>query len=220
MNQLLHDTDLQIKSCLAYEILRDPAEWLGSPSTSFLESFLSGVFSRAEITTPGFPIWRIHGVLGDQAFSQKFVNATGRPNLSIGWATAIEFSHFSLYEGFGKLRDEALEWHLLNGVDTDSKTKVNSSTELDANQFWYRFAKRPPMYMGGSTGWNLFCFLNGMEKGGNWLGLNEMPELSNIFNAIKNRSQKSYGSSFGAFRTTRAEDLLQWAGLDGMKLNI
>ena len=67
--------------------------------------------------------------------------------------------------------------------------------------------------MGDESGWGLYCFLNGMQKGGDWLGLAPMPRLDDIFGGIKRRSERSYGSEFAAFRVYDARGLLKWVNL-------
>ena len=69
------------------------------------------------------------------------------------------------------------------------------------------------MFMGGTSGWRLFCFLNGMGRGGDWLELPEMPRFRAIFGGITAQSKQSYGSPFAAFRVYNAQELLERVGL-------
>lgn len=203
----------QLDSCLAYEVLRNPVDWIGSASTKYLEGILAGAHLRASYTRTDLPCWRISGVLDDPAFYKQFVDATGHPTMSIRWATAIELTHFSLTEGFEELREKALSWHRLKGVDINENYKTCWLWEGDIDQFWSSLSRRPAMYMGDPSGWMLFCFLNGMDRGGDWLQLPDMPRLDEIFGRIKTESEKSCGTPFGAFRMCNAQTLLKWAGL-------
>lgn len=209
------DREVEMDACLAYEVLRHPDEWLGYPSTKLLRGFLQGADIRASYVQPQFPQWRISGVLNDPAFYQQFVDATGHSALSIIWDTAIAMTHFSLAAGFSKLKEKALAWHRLNGVviSKDETQSPNDRIDDDVDRFWSGFAHRPAMYMGDATGWMLYCFLQGMNRGGDWLGLPKMPRLCEVFGGITRRSEESYGSPFAAFRIYDAKQLLEWVGL-------
>lgn len=211
------NSEAEIRQCLAYEVLREPDEWLGSPSTLNLQAFLFGAESRASCVRPSLPRWRVFGVLEEPEFYGSLVAATGRPSLTLKWAAALEMTHFSAAAAYAKLYQDALVWHREHGVNrTESvhqwRREIDSASER-ARIFWEGFAKRPAMYIGSLTGWRLFCFLSGMDRGGDWLTLPEMPMLRGIIDAISERSRKSYGTSFAAYRVYSAEDLLEWAGL-------
>ncbi len=207
----------EIESCLAYQVLRDPDEWIGAPSASYLQAFLLGAEIRASCVKPSLPRWRVFGVLEDTKFYKPFVAATGHPTLSIKWAIALEMTHFSISAGYTKLRDDALAWHNEHGVAVretvhkwySEKTSISERAQI----FWTHFAQRPAVFMGDTSGWGLYCFLSGMGRGGDWLALPEMPRLGDIINRIAGQSEDAYGSPFAAFRVYRAEKLLEWAGL-------
>ena len=209
------DYETEIESCLAYTVMQSPDPWIGSPSTIYLKAFLLGASWRQDYVASQLPDWHIFGVLNDPTFYKPFIDATGHPTLTIGWATALAMTHHSLAEGFTELRDSALAWHRKNGVAKDQfDTQSPDNSVIEAPQvFWNRLATRPGMYCGDDSGWALYCFLNGMHKGGDWLGLSPMPELDNVFGSITARSERSYGSPFAAFRVCKAQGLLQWAGL-------
>lgn len=205
------DRETEIEACLAYAIMRDPDHWIGCPSSKYLDVFLQAVAFRRDFAGSSVPDSRISGVLNEPAFSQQFVDATGHPTLAIRWATAIEMTDLSLAVGFAKLYRAAIDWHRTYGVITADSPGVFRGR--DAEQFWYSFAKCPPLFMGDESGWGLYCFLNGMQKGGDWLGLAPMPRLDDIFGGIKRRSERSYGSEFAAFRVYDARGLLKWVNL-------
>ena len=206
------DKESQIASCLAYEVLRNPDAWIGYPSPSLLYNFLFGADLRARFGHPSFPDWRIYGVLNDRAFYHPFVKATGHPTLTFNY-TALEMTHFSLVEGFAKLRDEALAWHRAKGIYLQETDNSGSFSALDVERFWPAFFDKPAMYTGSRSGWPLYCCLSGMERGGDWLQLPEMPRLREIFGAIKTFSENHYGSPFAAFRFHDAQELFKRAGL-------
>ena len=211
------NTKAEIDQCLAYEVLREPDEWLGTPSPSDLQAFLLGAESRASCVRPSFPRWRVFGALEEPEFYTSLVAATGHPSLTIKWATAVEMTNFSLAAACAKLYSDALAWHREHGVNREKSVHEWQSEIVSASErarlFWEGFTKRPAMYLGSLTGWRLYCFLSGMDRGGDWLALPQMPMLSRIINYISDRSKESYGSSFAAFRVCDAEDLLEWAGL-------
>jgi hypothetical protein len=203
----------QIRSCLGYEVLRNPDPWIGAPSASFLESFLIGASFRADYVKSDLPPWRISGVLDDPEFYAPFVHATGRPTLTIRWATAVEMTHLSLADGFALLRDRALEWHRSYGVNEDREEPRGQTFGRSPEAFWSELVARPGMFIGDNSGWKLYCFLQGMSRGGDWLDLPDMPRLRDVVSAIAERSVRAYGSSFAAFRIYNAPELLKWAGL-------
>lgn len=203
------DREAEIDSCLAYEVLRNPEQWIGDPAPQPLEAFLAGTRLRDSYVISDLPGWRIYGVLEDPDFYQPFVDATGHPMLTIRWATALEFTHFSRTGAFAQLKDSALAWHREYGVRPPREVGGWSPIP-HPDEFWAGVAKRPAMYMGRSDGWSLYCFLNGMDRGGDWVGLPEMPRLREIFGRIKAHSERSYGSPFGAFRMYDAQALLEW----------
>lgn len=196
--------------------MQSPDSWIGGPSTIYLQTFLSGALFRRDYVASPLPDWRISGVLDDPAFYKRFIAATGHPNLAIRWATALAITHHSFADGFAELRDSALAWHRENGVSEDQCNALKSSgnsAAKDPQAFWNDLAKRPAMYFGDDSGWTLYCFLNGMRTGGDWLGLSAMPDLTNVFGGIMARSKQSYGSPFAAFRIYNAQGLLAWIGL-------
>ncbi len=206
------DKELEIASCLAYEVLRHPDDWLGAAVPSWLQCFLQGTHARACYVQPDLPLWRINGVLADHAFYKPFVRATGHPLAMIRAETALEMAHFSLAAGFATLRDEAIAWHRAHGVRHETRDQ-GAPSKFDIDEFWSYFAKRPGMYIGTPSGWLLYCFLNGMQRGGDWLGLPEMPRLHEIFGGMKSWSEKHYGSSFAAFRFCNVQGLFKQVGL-------
>ena len=62
--------DAEIDSCLAYEVLRHPEEWIGDPAPQSLEAFLGKERSLVTVIVnsdlPGFE--EVHGVLEDPDF--------------------------------------------------------------------------------------------------------------------------------------------------------
>ena len=170
-----------------------------------------GAFLRRDYVGPRIPDGRIFGVLNEPAFNKQFVDATRRPQLTIRWATAIAMTDLSLSAGFNKLKDAAFDWHRQYGL-TMVEPSGESAVDTEG-QFWESFANRPALFMGNDTGWTLYCFLNGMKKGGDWLGLHSMPQLDEIVTGIARRSERAYGSPFAAFRVYNAKGLLEWVGL-------
>ncbi|MEM9251658.1 MAG: hypothetical protein AAGB29_04840 [Planctomycetota bacterium] len=201
--------------CLAYKVLDEPDAYLGVPSTAYLRSYLSGAEMRRLIVDPEFCYARIVGVLGDPNFSQQFVDATNHPKLTIAYASALQFTDFSLADGFAKLRQAAIGWHRRYGWANVENEPAQRDDRL-LEEFWENLVKRTAMYTGGADGWSLFCFLNGMTQGGDWLGLDEVPGLSDAFDKIQGRSRKHYGTGFAAFRFCSTGELLGWAGLPGI----
>ena len=210
------DREAEIESCLAYTVMQSPDPWIGGPSTVYLQAFLSGAIFRRDYVASPLPNWRISGVLDDPAFYKPFIEATGHSTLTIRWATALTMTHHSFAEGLATLRDDALARHREHGVAEDQLNTLKSpgnSAAKDPQAFWNSLANRPAMYFGDDSGWTLYCFLNGMQKGGDWLGLSAMPDLDTVFGGITSRSEQSYGSPFAAFRVYNAQGLLKWVGL-------
>ena len=147
--------EAEIDSCLAYTVLRSPDSWIGGQSTVHLQAFLCGALTRRDYVASPLPDWRISGILDDPKFYLAFVEATGRPTLSIRWATALAMTHHSYAEGFAKLKDEALEWHRKNGITEDQLGILKSPGRLageDPQAFWNSLAEKPAMHFGSNSG--------------------------------------------------------------------
>lgn len=215
--QVASTNEAQIAKCLAYEVLLNPDEWIGGPSTELLHAFLVGAELRFEFTKGDISNWQIAGVLNDPTFYQQFIDATGHPTLTIRWAKALALTHFSLAAGFETLKRSALEWHRAHGPLPDVRPE-HRQIPFTPSTLWSSIARRPPMYMGDASGWTLYCFLNGMANGGDWLQLPAMPGLQEVFSGIQERSRQAYGSPFAAFRMYNAQDLLGWVGLPSNKV--
>ena len=205
--------------CLAWVVLCDYDGWLGEPSPSGLQRVLNGAQARAALTDPSFPCWRIFGPLDQQEFYGPIVARTGRPSLSIKWATAMELLHFSLDEAMADLQALMRGWYEVHELTTVQMVgdpfSINGDGEPDLKGFWRAFAARPGMFLGSGSGVALQQFLTGMDRGGDYLGLPVLPKVRDIVNRIEERSEAAYGSRFGAYRVygQGAQELLGWAGI-------
>lgn len=204
------------EACLAHTVLATYERWLGQASPSGLAAFLGGAHVRASLVEPSLPQWRIWGPLGEESFDGPLVARTGHPSLSIRWALAMEILHFSLPAAMEELR-VLVEQSFASGFDSSAlvgdwpaERPIDDPTN---SWLWSRIARRPGMYLGSSTGTALMHFLNGMEKGGDWLGLPPLSGLAHIVETIAARSSEAYGSPFAAYRLYDAEpeELLAWA---------
>lgn len=192
--------EAQIKACLAYEVLQHPERWIGSPSTVSLRTFLLGAEMRASLR-PKFSRARIWGALKSAGFGEPFVAGTGHSSLTITCFEALQLTHFSQAEGFELLRVKALERHRSRGVEEENiRPYAASGLRFDAGDFWDHVAARVPMYTGSWDSWALYCFMNGLDRGGDWLGLPPAPKLVAPFRALQRISKRGYGSTFGIFR--------------------
>lgn len=203
-----------LDACLAYAVLNNPDDWLGTPSPTALQIFLLGAKQRAAFTDPSLPMWRIFGPLDEPEFDKPLLKRTGRPTLNIRWPTALELLHFSMSDAMAELL------HLVGARFSDDSLTLPGPNPYDWNKadFWRHFARRPAIFIGSGTGRHLGWFLAGLQKGGDWLGLPPDPEADAIIEAIHQHSKKSYGSEFGAFRvydhSGGAKTLLGWAGIE------
>lgn len=130
-------------------------------------------------------------------------------------ATALELIHFSLADALGELR-ELVESKFQRGeVEVAPLGKFPLAAP---DVFWRLIARRPGMYLGGTTGWHLGWYLAGLTDGGDWLELPEFPGAREIVSAIGQQSKDSYGSEFGGYRvydhSDGAKHLLGWAGIE------
>jgi hypothetical protein len=184
---------------------------LGSSSPVDLDAFLAGAQLRAGLTTPTLQSWRIFGPLRDPDFSRPLVARTGHPTLTIRWAHALQFFHFRSDDAMAELKGLVHNWFASGKVDaTDIVGQVCPGEPDPAGAFWTSFLKRPGMYLGDTNGWTLHCFLQGMARGGAWLGLPELPRLREILVELTSQSFDAYGSEFAAFRVYNAPDLIAW----------
>ncbi len=199
-----------LNNCLAYNILADMTPWFGTESLKCLESFLAGVHSRAMLTESEIETWRIFGPLEQREFYEPLVALTGHPQLTIRWSTALELYHFSLPSAVNHLKDLVENWFVNDLVNIESKITVIKQTE---DEFWKQLSQRPAMFIGSESSWLLYCFLKGMNEGGDWLNLPDLNKPREMLEKLEERSKKSYGSTFGGFRVyeNSIHELLKWA---------
>ncbi len=199
--------------CLAWAVLEDGEAWLGGPSPTRLDTLLWGAATRVSLAKCELPSWRIFGPLQDPAFCVPIVARTGHPTLEIKWARALEAIHFSLTEAMRDLRSSVLAWVERHGPGPQDELGEVDLGDVDS--LMARLAGRPGMYLGSNDSWDLRCFLTGMDRGGDWLGVPVLPRLKEIIKSIEDRSREAYGSPFAAYRFYREDPahLLAWAGI-------
>ena len=156
------------------------------------------------------PIWRIYGPLELPDFYLPIVARTGEPGLPIKWAQAIEFLYFSpdsAMEELQRLMLAYVEGHALDETAVSDPTLAH----LDVRSFFAQLAERPGMW-GVANGWALRCLFAGMEAGGDWLGLPELPSVSAAVREIEQKSRDAYGSTWAAYRaySEKPKALLAW----------
>jgi hypothetical protein len=206
-----------LRNCLAYTVVCDPAAWLGDPSPSALQLFLAGTALRVSLTGADVSEWRVFGPLDQSAFYLPLVARTGHPTLSIRWSTALELHHFALPDAMAELKT------LLEQADPSAFPDL----VLPLRRRWpdrspetligllRRLAGRPAMFLGRASGWGLRSYLAGMDRGGEWLQLPLLPGLRDVVDAIENQSLASYGSPFAGYRVyDDPAQLLAWAGIE------
>jgi hypothetical protein len=203
-----------LRGCLAYAVLGDYETWLGTPSPSCLSVFLNGAEARACLLEQALPAWRVYGPLEIPEFYLPLVARTGHPTLSIKWATAVELSHFSLVEAMCEIRTAVEAWVRVHGLVTDEIVH-GFADPAGLNGLLKKLATRPALYLGLHSRWALRCFLAGMDRGGDWLGLPPLPGLRAVVDGLEERSEESYGSRFAAYRVyeTSPSELLGWVGV-------
>jgi len=204
----------QLRDCLASVILDDPATWLGEPSPRMLQAFLDGAKTRAELTRQTLESWRVYGPLDEPDFYLPIVARTGHPTLSIRWATALESLNYSMLDSMLELKALIARWFEERGFDSGSRVGQPAS-DADLPRLLRRLARRPGLFLGEPCGWSLHCYLAGMDRGGDWLGLPPLPGLREVVDGIAERSLESYGSTFAAYRiyNRSPEELLAWVGI-------
>jgi hypothetical protein len=121
-----------------------------------------------------------------------------------------------------ELRTLVETWFYTHGFNSDERVGCDPASGLslveDARQFLARVVQRPGMYLGDCSAWSLYCYLAGMDRGGDWLGLPKLSGLREIVDGIAQHSKEAYGSEFGAYRVYRIApggpaDLLSWVGI-------
>ena len=206
-----------LQNCLAYAVLDDHEAWLGIPSPSCLVSFLDGAATRANLVGRPVPMWRVHGPLEEDGFYLPLVARTGHPTLTIKWATALEIHHFSLAEAMRELKELVKTWVERHGFETANQV-VHGYGEPQAGlvEHLKDVARRPALYLGQNSGWALRCYLAGMDRGGDWLGLPPLAGLRAIVDGIEDQSTRAYGSRFAAYRVYEEwpSRILAWVGIE------
>lgn len=208
----------ELRSCLAHAVLEDPGRWLGEASPRALQVFLDGAQLRAELSATPVATWRVFGPLNDAGFYLPLVARTGNPDLSVGWAGALELVHFSMADAMAELKSLVAGWFDERGFDPlpcvgGPSGAVHPNRSLRGELA--RLARRPGMFLGEASSWLLHCYLAGVDRGGDWLLLPPVDGLREIIDGIAAQSRDSYGSSFGAYRMYRQApaDLLAWVGI-------
>lgn len=216
MNQ---KSEPSLRDCLAYEVLENYQTWLGVPSPTYLFVFLFGTAVRAGLTAQIVPNWRVYGPLENPEFYLPLIARTGHPTLSIRWAKALEIHHFSLDESMRELRELMQDWVQIHGLVTEDTLEtgvVGSDPRAGLHDLLKKLARRPGMYLGARSGWALRCFLAGIDRGGDWLGLPTLPGLRAVVDGIEQASEEGYGSRFAAYRIYEESpsELLAWVGIE------
>jgi hypothetical protein len=190
-----------IQSCLAYAVLDEYKAWLGIPSPTCLQSFLSGAVTRANLVGQALPQWKVFGPLVEDEFCLALAARTGDPAQALLWTTILERHHFCLADTMRELRDLMRDWVERHGFNTaDEAEPFHGENGVGLLEHLKHIARRPGMYFGQNSGWALRCYLAGMDQGGDWLGLRTHSGIRAIIDGIEAQSQETYGSKFGIYR--------------------
>ncbi|MEM6436462.1 MAG: hypothetical protein AAF773_21830 [Cyanobacteria bacterium P01_D01_bin.115] len=205
-----------LKECLAYEVVCDAPHWLGEPSPVNLQTFLFGVEERAVISGSRVERWRISGPLCEPSFDTPILQETGHPTLTIRWARALELIHFSMSSALTDLKQRIEQWSCKHEPNTTSYSRDISAISVE--NLFEEMAARPGMFLGTNSGVSLQQYLLGATVGGDWLGLPQVQQFTEVRDKIEQRSVEAYGSRFGAYRVYRdnqgaAELLIKWADI-------
>lgn len=123
----------------------------------------------------------------------------------------MEFTHFKSGEACSHLQSCVASWSQANEFD-DSTLLESEWVFADDRDFWETVHLRAPLYLSGSDGWSLYCFLVGARRGGDWLQLEATPTFDLVYDEIARRSLSAYGTEFAAFRVYDAQRLLEMCG--------
>ena len=205
-----------LRDCLAYAAICNGPSWLGDPSPRSLELFLAGAAMRASLTAAAVSEWQVYGPLEQPQVYLPLVARTGHPALTIKWSTALELHHLSMQDAMDELKT------ILESADREAFPDCqqpllsrwpNRAAETLAS-ILQRLAARPAMFLGRTSGWGLWCYLAGMDRGGDWLAMPALAGLSSVVKSIADQSLAAYGSPFGAYRVYEdPSELLSWAGI-------
>ncbi len=185
------------EACLAYAVLTRPDDWLGLPSPTALLVFLAGAKARASALAPSLSSWRIYGPLLNDEFSTAMLQSTAAPSSSCQWSEALEFSHYSMAEAMLVVRRTFVQWFDHHRIREEP---VGHAPIGEPSTFWRDVAQRPQHHLGGTSGWHLSWYLEGMTKGGDWLGLPPFPQAERIAGTILRKSKEAFGHELAMFR--------------------
>jgi hypothetical protein len=113
-----------------------------------------------------------------------------------------------------ELRMAMEAWVQLHGLVADEREPgVADPTGLEG--LLKKLARRPAMYLGRLNSWTLRCYLAGMDRGGDWLGLPPLPGLRAVVDGLEEWSEESYGTRFAAYRVYEGSptELLRRVGI-------
>ncbi|HWA77496.1 MAG TPA: hypothetical protein VG937_34405 [Polyangiaceae bacterium] len=123
----------------------------------------------------------------------------------------MEMIHFQVGDAMAELKTLVTHWFDAGRFDIERRVGAFDASAADpCDAFLTSFLQRPAMYLGGVSGWRLYCFLLGITRGGDWLALPPLRRLSEIVDHLARQSREVYGSEFAAYRVYDAPGLLEW----------
>ena len=212
------ERSLDSENCLAHHVVNRSDEYLGELTVDNLAACLYGAAYRAMLATDDFPLWKIEGVLCDEIlFHERF----GIKMLHGAWKQGLDINvgaRGALLETFRS----AATWRIDETEDVckdPARIYFFSGLPLEerSDVFWPRFLKRPAMHCQSLKGWSLYCFLQGMTIGGDWLGIPRSNRACKLKDLIFEKSLATYGTTFAGFRMhATASDVIRWAEISSL----
>lgn len=211
-----------LERCLAYQVLCEPETWLVQPTPKNFNVFMKTALMAVTDEKGQTLNWKIFGSLLHRSTNlvwyQQLLNIGGHSETPQE-KEARELTFFPKLKARLE-RDFAygLIPEIIQPLDMSSHFNLYiwRQQHKDGDElFWKTFAKRPGMWLNSISGCSLQAFLNGFQKGQQWLNLPEHPRVTYMIDTLESESMKHFDDPWEIYRhyDSKLSVLLELCGL-------
>lgn len=196
-----------LERCLAYQVLCEPEKWMVKPTPKNFNVFLETALMAVTDENGQTPYWKIFGSLRylreNIVWYQRLINMSGR-------SETPEEKQERESTCFPKLKarlemdfSNEIEPELLEPLDMSSHGNLYIWRQYheDADEhFWQAFAKRPGLWLNNFSGCSLQAFLDGFQRGQQWLNIPQDPRVTRMIDALESESMKRFDDPWEIYR--------------------
>ena len=197
-----------LEECLAYQVLCEPEKWLVKPTPKNFNVFLQTALMTVTDENGQTPYWRIFGSLcylrKNKIWYHRFINMSDRSETPEE-KEERERTCFPKFKACLEMDfSKEIDPELLKPLDMSSHLNLyihyGKSYEDADEQFWQVFASRPSMWLPGFSGCAFQAFLEGFQKGQQWLNVNEHPRVVRMIDVLERESMKRFDDPWEIYR--------------------